>query len=164
MEREPHIIFSANDIKMPPPERKRLQWRRVVNGRVRQTPAERKEAVAHKRVERVIVKEIMIGLREMGCKPVKNHGTPYSRRGRPDIEVAIRFKLLPFAVPFSIEVKREKGELRTQQRIRLKERRANGEVAIVATSWVVVERAIRRTRRDITAFFQAREKENDSNR
>lgn len=120
---------------------------------IRKLGAARQLDIERRRRESTAVREIIKELRALGYKPIKNHGSPHSQRGRPDIEVMIRFRLLPFAVPFYIEVKRATGKLRAQQKRRLIELQREGGVALVATNWSAVERAIARTRQDIIRFF-----------
>jgi hypothetical protein len=104
----------------------------------------------------------MKGFKEMGLQPVKNHGSVFSQRGRPDIEVDVPFPLLPYAVPFKIEVKRASSEPeKEQQQARLREARKRGAAAFVATRWETVESMIERTRKDIVAFYEGKRSKAD---
>lgn len=108
-----------------------------------------------KRLERDIVKDIMDYLESIGCAPIKNHGSPYSKRGRPDIEVDIAFEGLPFAVPFYIEVKRHRDlEPTPQQRARIKAHMERGGVAFVAADAMTVREAIAMTRAHIENWLR----------
>lgn len=92
--------------------------------------------------ERAVIKAIMDGLRSRGYQPVKNHGSIYARRGRPDIEVLIALPDLPYAVLFAIEVKRPGGAPTPQQAARIEAYRKQGTVAFVAESWAQVRCAL----------------------
>lgn len=120
--------------------------------------AKRKEQNAkqqQRQQENRVVFKIMKELKKRGYKPIKNHGSPNAQRGRPDIEVLITFPLLPLAVFFAIEVKRNVwAKPSTQQRARLEDIREQGGVAIVARDWSAVEAAIERTRRYIIDWFK----------
>jgi len=107
------------------------------------------------RRETQVVKEICEYLESLGCKPVKNHGSIYAQRGRPDIEVDVVFALLPFAVHFYIEVKASRDlEARPQQLHRIEEALSRGAVAFVAADAETVRDAIEMTRQRILAWFR----------
>lgn len=113
-----------------------------------------KSASVYRR-EKAVVREIVNGLTRRGWKPVKNHGSTRSRRGRPDIEVNISFDEWPFAVPFAIEAKRRKGKTKAQQRYRLTKLREQKAVALVARGWTDVEARIEEVHQEILDFLAA---------
>ena len=109
------------------------------------------------------VGEIVKKLEACGYKPIKNHGGVMTQRGRPDIEVLIRFDGLPFAVPFGIEVKRAVGgRIQAQQQYRIDRIIEQGGVAFAATNWETVEEAIERTRQHIADWFRVDDLEGEA--
>ena len=111
--------------------------------RTTSTLANYQKSVYQRRLEREVVREIMSGLKNLGMNPVKNHGSAYAKRGRPDIEVLVPVANLPFAVPLAIEVKRSASDQpRKQQAYRMKAHTEAGGVAVCAYNFQVVEAAL----------------------
>jgi hypothetical protein len=81
------------------------------------------------------VREIMTNLKALGYQPVKNHGSPFAQRGRPDIEVVVACPPLPFGVHLAIEVKRSGEDVRIQQAARLEQLQVRGSAIALVSSW-----------------------------
>lgn len=128
--------------------------------RVRATPKMVHARIKQRRRERDVLAEIERRLKQLGYSYTKNHGTVYSQRGRPDLDVMVPFSLLPFAVRFCIELKRDANAQPSQlQRKRMKDLNDAGAVAFVASNWETIEQAIESTRLHILEWFQIKEED-----
>ena len=93
--------------------------------------------------EASIVARICANLKRLGIWFEKTHGSPYERRGRPDLMVIMPKKPATLQEPrqpglvwlYFLEVKRPGEKATPLQEYRLKELRAAGAIAEVVTSW-----------------------------
>lgn len=89
--------------------------------------------------ETQLVTKIMLRLEQWGAYANKNHGTPFQRRGRPDIEGCLRGRFFAFEV----KLPGKKQTVTSLQKRALDEIRAAGGFAKVVVSVDEVESMLR---------------------